>query len=116
MTKKSFEDMDLTPNYTNIADAAAEPVKERRPRREYSQFEAQALAMEGKTQGRKGAAMPRFNISLSPQNAEFVRLMARASGRPATTFINDIITKYRQEHGENYEKARLLLKEIDLEI
>ena len=115
MAKKSFEGLDLQPNYTNIEEStAADPV--RRPRREYSQFEAQALAMEGRTQGRKGTAMPRFNLSLTPQNAEFVRLMARATGRPVTVFVNDVISKYRQEHSENYEKARLLLKEIDLGI
>ena len=111
MSKKNFDGLDLGPTYTDIENAAAEGT-ERKPRREYTQFEAQALAMEGRTQGRKGASMPRFNISLTPQNAEFVRTMARISGTPVTQYIDTIITKYRQDNNEIYEKARMLLKQL----
>ena len=110
MNKKSFEDMDLGANYTSFDDATAEPEQEKRPRREYSGFEAQALALQGKTQGRKGAHLERFNIALTPQNADFVRTMSGVNSMPVTKYIDFIITEYRKQNGELYEQIRQLLK------
>ena len=108
--KKDFDAIDTMPAFTDIETAAADPVKERKPRREYSEQEQQVLRLQGATQGRKGAHMQRMNISISPQNAEFVRVMASVSGVPQTEFINRIIADYRQRNAEVYEQARQFQK------
>ena len=65
----------------------------------------------GATQGRKGCKKPgkRLNLLLSPDNHEFVEIMARATGRSMTDLINDILTAYRNEHPEFLEKAESFL-------
>jgi hypothetical protein len=108
--KKDFDAIDTMPAFTDIETAAADPVKERKPRREYSEQEQQVLRLQGSTQGRKGAHMQRMNISILPGNYEYVKTMAAATAMPQTEFINKIISEHRQRNAEVYEQARQFQK------
>lgn len=74
-------------------------------RKTYSKAEAQELASEGKTQGRKGLALGRKNIGLTPENYDYVTIMGRLSGGNASKFINAIIEEHRQTHAAEYAQA-----------
>ncbi len=66
----------------------------------------------GKTQGRKGCKAPRINIAFTSENWDFLRVMAKLKGQNMTQFCNEIITQYREEHGETYQKAKTLVEEL----
>ena len=59
-----------------------------------------------RTQGRKGAKATRINMAFTPGNYDFIRVMARATGRTMTEFANEVITAYRNEHPEFMEQAK----------
>lgn len=65
---------------------------------------------EMKTQGRKGCHAQRFNITITPTNYEFIKTVAKASGRPASHLISQIIDEYRAMHPELLEKAQEVIK------
>lgn len=71
--------------------------------------EAADRAAEYRTQGRKGCKMQRFNAALTPQNYNFIRIMATATGQAKTTFLNSIVTAYREEHPEIMAAAENIL-------
>ena len=75
--------------------------------------EAAQRAEELRTQGRKDCKATRINMAFSPSNHEFVRIMARATGRTMTETVNLILTKYQEEHPELMEKAQDFLQEIN---
>lgn len=58
------------------------------------------------TQGRKGCKLPRVNMAFSTDNYNFIKVMAKATGRNMTEFINDLVTAYRNEHPEFMDKAQ----------
>lgn len=66
-----------------------------------------------KTQGRKGCKAIRINMAFTPENHEFIKVMAKASGRTMTEFANLVIEAYRQEHPELMDKAHSFLDEIN---
>ena len=59
-----------------------------------------------KTQGRKGAKAIRINLAFTPENHEFVKIMAKATGKTMTEFTNIVIAAYRREHPEIMERAK----------
>lgn len=62
-------------------------------------------ASQMRTQGRKGCKMPRLNIALTPENHEFVKVMATVSGLSMAQFINALIKKERENNGEDFKRA-----------
>lgn len=64
------------------------------------------------TQGRKGAKAVRINMAFTPDNHEFLKVMARISGKTITEFCNYVIASYRWEHGEQYEQARAIIDKL----
>lgn len=74
--------------------------------------EAAERAAELRTQGRKGCKAIRINMAFTPDNHEFITVMARASGRTMTEFTNQVIEAYRNEHPEFMEQARGFLEFI----
>ena len=64
-----------------------------------------------RTSGRKGCKMPRINVAFSGPNYEFVSIMSRIHGKSLTRYVNDLITAYREEHPDLYEKALALIAE-----
>ena len=65
------------------------------------------------TQGRKGCKAIRINMAFTPENHEFIRVMAKASGHTMTEFTNLVIEAYRKEHPEIMEQATAFLETIN---
>lgn len=65
-----------------------------------------------RTQGRKGCKNVRINMAFTPDNYEFIKLMAKATGKTMTEFTNMLIAAYRKEHPEYMEKAADFLQLI----
>jgi hypothetical protein len=79
---------------------------------EASAEEKSARASALRTQGRKGCKAVRINMAFSPENYEFIRIMARVTGKTMTEFANLTIAKYREEHPELYEKAQDIINSL----
>ena len=75
--------------------------------------EAAERAAQLKTQGRKGCKAIRINMAFTPENHEFIRVMARASGKTMTEFANLVIAAYQREHPEILAKAREFLDTVN---
>lgn len=74
--------------------------------------EAAERAASLRTQGRKGCKAVRINMAFTPENHEFIKIMAKITGKTMTEFTNIVIEKYRQEHPEIYEEAKAILERL----
>ena len=68
---------------------------------------------ELRTQGRKGCKAVRINMAFTPGNHEFIRVMAKASGKSMTEFTNLVVAAYQREHPELMEQANAFLNTIN---
>lgn len=68
-----------------------------------------------RTQGRKGCKAIRINMAFSPENHQFIKVMAKATGRTMTEYTNYIIKAYRTEHPEFMEQANSFLQLVNNE-
>ena len=66
-----------------------------------------------RTRGVKGLKLQRISMAFSPDNADFIRLMATVRGETMTDFVNTIVTLYREQHKEAAEKAKKILEEFN---
>lgn len=64
-----------------------------------------------RTQGRKGCKLRQIYVKLTPDNLEYTNVLARASGRTRSQFLNVILDNYRAEHPELVELARRIKDE-----
>lgn len=80
--------------------------------REATQQEAAERAAALKTQGRKGCKAIRINMAFTPDNHEFIKVMARITGKTMTEFANLCIEKYREEYPELYKKSKKIIKKL----
>ena len=55
----------------------------------------------------------RFNLSLSYQNTDYIRVMSGIKGETMNQFINDALDADRQRNLKVYHMAKELAKEID---
>ena len=74
--------------------------------------EAQERAAQLKTQGRKGCKATRINMAFTPENHEYIKVMAKISGKTMTEFTNIIIERYRTEHPELYNQVQEIIKQL----
>ena len=74
--------------------------------------EAAERAANLKTQGRKGCKATRINMAFTPENHEFIKVMARLTGKTMTEFANLAIERYRTEHPELYEQAKAIIEQL----
>ena len=74
--------------------------------------EAQERAAELRTQGRKGCKATRINMAFTPENHEFIKVMARLTGKTMTEFANLVVERYRNEHPELYEQAKAIIDQL----
>ena len=74
--------------------------------------EAAERAAQLKTQGRKGCKTIRINMAFTPENHEFIKVMATISGKTMTEFANLIVERYRNEHPEIYEQAKAIIDQL----
>ena len=119
MAKKDFSGVKTDRMYKTIAEATAEAqegqetAKTRKERKTYTAEEEQEFLDSLKTAGRKGVKLPRINMAFTPSNHEFIKVMARASGRTMTEFTNLVIAAYQREHPEILEQARGFLDTVN---
>lgn len=66
-----------------------------------------------RTQGRKGAKATRINMAFTDSNHQFIKVMARISGRTMTEFTNYVIEQYRAEHPEIYNQAKAIIDQME---
>ena len=74
--------------------------------------EAAERAAQLETQGRKGCKAIRINMAFTPENHEFIKVMATISGKTMTEFANLIVERYRNEHPEIYEQAKAIIDQL----
>lgn len=67
----------------------------------------------GRTQGRKGCKATRINMAFTTPNHDFIKTMARISGKTMTEYTNLVIDRYRAEHPELYDKAKALIADVE---
>ena len=60
------------------------------------------------TQGRKGAKLPRINMAFTPQNLEYLRIMAGLRGQSVTRYVNVLIEQDMELNRAAYEAAKRL--------
>ena len=65
------------------------------------------------TQGRKGAKATRINMAFTDSNHEFIKVMAKATGKTMTEFTNLVIAAYRREHPEIMQQAKAFLDTVN---
>jgi len=109
MSKKEFTGMNTGRVYGAIEQATSSKGQQGKA----SPQEAAERAEELRTQGRKGCKAIRINMAFTPSNHEFIRVMAKASGRTMTEFTNLVIAAYQREHPEIMEKAQAFLDTIN---
>ena len=74
--------------------------------------EAQERAAQLKTQGRKGCKAIRINMAFTTENHEFIKIMAKISGKTMTEFANLVVERYRTEHPDLYEQAKAIIDQF----
>lgn len=120
MAKKNFEAIsteratggELSKTATEVFGKVATATSRKGQQGEVSPEEAAKRASELKTQGRKGCKAVRINMAFTPENYEFVRLIARAKGQTMTAFTNEILEQYRLEHSDKMEAARQFIDSL----
>lgn len=70
-----------------------------------------AAAEARKTAGRKGYKMQRLNISLTPSEFDYVRIMSRITGKSQTRFIGDLISREAERNADAYRKAKEIIED-----
>lgn len=107
--KKDFAGVNTGRVYGEIEQATSK----RGQQGKASPQEAAKRAADLKTQGRKGCKAIRINMAFTPDNHEFIKILAKASGLTMTELTNNIIAAYRKEHPEFLEKANSFLEFIN---
>ena len=69
-------------------------------------------AAQLRTQGRNGCKAIRINMAFTPENHEFIKVMAKISGKTMTEFTNLVIERYRTEHPDIYEQAKEIINKL----
>lgn len=88
---------------------AQEATKEQLEAVVYTMQEQIEAAEARRTQGRKGLKMPKMNMSFTPSNMEYLRVMAGVNGMTVTRFMNYIIEQHAAANAERYKKAKELM-------
>ena len=108
-SKKDFSGMNTGRVYGAIEQATSQKGQQGTA----SPQEQAERAAELRTQGRKGCKATRINMAFTPENHEFIKVMAKASGKTMTEFTNLVIAAYQREHPEIMEQARAFLDTIN---
>ena len=109
-SKKDFGSINIG---SRVHGSIQQATSNRGQQSEASPQEAAARKEEMRTQGRKGVKAERINMAFSTGNYEFIKVMARATGKTMTEFTNLIIEAYRQEHPEIMDQARHFLDVVN---
>lgn len=108
MAKKDFASM----NTGRVYEAMEQATNEKGRQGTASPEEQAARASSLRTQGRKGCKASRINMAYTPENYDFIRVMARIRGTTMTDFANFAIEQYRTEHKEIYDQAKAIIDKM----
>ena len=64
-----------------------------------------------RTQGRKGYKMPRMNMSFTPSNMDYLKIMAGVNGMTITRFMNYLIEQHAEANAVRYQKAKEIVRD-----
>jgi len=95
-------------NAGKVISAAAQATSEKGQQGTASPQEAAERAAQLRTQGRKGCKAVRINMAFTPDNHEFIKIMASITGHTMTEFTNIVVERYRNEHPELYAQAKAI--------
>ncbi len=109
-SKKDFSKMNTG---SRVYDSIQQATSTRGQQGKASPAEAAERAEALRTQGRKGCKAVRINLAFTPSNHEFIKVMAKASGRTMTEFTNLVIAAYQREHPEIMEQAQAFLDTVN---
>ncbi len=107
-TKKDFSGMNTGRVYSAIEQATSRKGQQGTA----SPQEAAERAAQLKTQGRKGCKAIRINMAFTPENHEFIKIMAKVTGKTMTEFANLVVECYRTEHPDLYEQAKAIIEQL----
>ena len=110
-TKKAFADVPMERVYANVDSATGDGRKKWEHDAVTPEEAAERLANMN-TQGAKGCKAARINMAVSPDNYEFIRVMARLTGKTLTGFVNYALDQYREEHSELYKEVKEFFKKL----
>ena len=51
-------------------------------------------------------------MAFTPENHEFIKIMAKISGKTMTEFANLVVERYRNEHPDLYEQAKAIIDQF----
>lgn len=107
--KKDFSKLNTGRVYSSIEQATSTKGQQGTASKQEATERAEAL----QTQGRKGCKAIRINMAFTPSNHEFIKVMAKASGKTMTEFTNLVISAYQREHPEIMAQAQAFLDTIN---
>ena len=112
MAKKDFSAMNTGRAETAESSAVMRKLEQGASNKGQQGEATQQEAAERAAQGRKGCKAIRINMAFTPENHEFIKTMARISGKTMTEFANLCIQKYREEHPDLYEQAKQIIDSL----
>lgn len=98
MAKKNFTENAVTPFYQAVEAEVTQ--------------EAQGTYDARNTQGKAGKKADRMNMAFSPENYEFLRVMAGIHKMTITKYVNHVIEEERKRNTDLYIRARDLMKDL----
>lgn len=114
-SKKDFSQLNTGRVYGAIDEATADTQQEqqaqeaqhtRKPRKTYTEEEAQEIKLAGKTQGRKGCKAVRVNMAFAPDLYEYIRTMSRMRGESITEFTNYVFRNSMTQNADLFAQAQ----------
>ena len=68
---------------------------------------------ESETMSEKRNNLERFNLGLTSENLQYVRVMAKVTGVAATRYIDNLITKEREANKDKYKRAQEFIRDVN---
>lgn len=63
-------------------------------------------------QGKKGTMSKRINMAFTDENYEYIKIMASATGQTMTSFVNQVLEAYNDQHPDYMIQALNLIEKI----
>lgn len=113
--KKNFDGVSLSDLVDVVSGGGEHEEEERRGKTGQttaSEEEQTERKKSMRTQGRKGCNLKRINMAFTDENHDYIKIMARVSGKSMTEFVNWVLEQYRSEHGELYDEAKSIISRM----
>lgn len=108
MSKKSFKD--INPALAFITTPEEQEAQEAPSTQEVQEAQQPPTTPKHPTQGKRGKRLPRINMAFSPENLEYLQLIARIEGLSITRYVNQLVEKDQEKRAQEVERAKTVLK------